>query len=268
MNMDTIAKTITSAVDSVTKLVTSAVGQVPAPAVQAAPVAPAPVAPAPVAQAPVAQAPAVQARVKPKYNHPKQIGIYSTILITRSIPVNIINVGNNIKQTLEKAISLQIEGKCTVDGYIKPNSTKILTYSSGLVNGPDIVFEVTFECLVCSPVEGMHIKCIVKNITKAGIRAETNEDPSPVVIFVARDHHYNQEYFSTVKENDDIKVRVIGQRFELNDKYISVIAELLEPKEDRYNKFKVPVSLVPLAIKKPIKLLPSKLKQSKLIITD
>ena len=258
MNMDTIAKTITSAVDSVTKLVTSAVGQVPAPAVQA------PAAQAPAAQAPVAQAPA-QARVKPKYNHPKQIGIYSTILITRSIPVNIINVGNNIKQTLEKAISLQIEGKCTVDGYIKPNSTKILTYSSGLVNGPDIVFEVTFECLVCSPVEGMHIKCIVKNITKAGIRAETNEDPSPVVIFVARDHHYNQEYFSTVKENDDIKVRVIGQRFELNDKYISVIAELLEPKEDRYNKFKVPVSL---AIKKPIKLLPSKLKQSKLIITD
>jgi DNA-directed RNA polymerase subunit E'/Rpb7 len=246
MNMDTIAKTITSAVDSVTKLVTSAVGQAPVPA-------------------PAAQAPApAPARAKPKYNHPKQIGIYSTILITRSIPVNIINVGNNIKQTLEKAISLQIEGKCTVDGYIKPNSTKILTYSSGLVNGPDIVFEVTFECLVCSPVEGMHIKCIVKNITKAGIRAETNEDPSPVVIFVARDHHYNQEYFSTVKENDDIKVRVIGQRFELNDKYISVIAELLEPKEDRY---KAP-TFTSAAAKKPIKLLPSKLKQSKLIITD
>ena len=248
MNMDTIAKTITSAVDSVTKLVTSAVGQAPAPA--------------PAVQA--AHAPVAQARVKPKYNHPKQIGIYSTILITRSIPVNIINVGNNIKQTLEKAISLQIEGKCTVDGYIKPNSTKILTYSSGLVNGPDIVFEVTFECLVCSPVEGMHIKCIVKNITKAGIRAETNEDPSPVVIFVARDHHYNQEYFSTVKENDDIKVRVIGQRFELNDKYISVIAELLEPKEDRY---KAP-AFASAAAKKPIKILPSKLKQSKLIITD
>ena len=247
MNMDSIAKTITSAVEN---LVTTVTGT---PQVPAAPAPPA--------------APITTIKPKPKYNHPKQIGIYSTILITRSIPVNIINVGNNIKQTLEKAISLQIEGKCTVDGYIKPNSTKILTYSSGLVNGPDIVFEVIFECLVCSPVEGMHIKCLVKNITKAGIRAETNEDPSPVVIFVARDHHYNQEYFSTVKENDDIKVRVIGQRFELNDKYISVIAELLEPKEDRYTKFKAPASASASATKKPIKL-PSKLKQSKLIITE
>jgi len=185
---------------------------------------------------------------------PKVIGIYSTVLITRTIPVNIINVGNNIKQTLERAIASQIEGKCIVDGYIKPNSTQILTYSSGLVNGPDIMFEVTFECLVCSPVEGMHIKCVATNITKAGIRAETNDKPSPVVIFIARDHHYNMPYFSTVAVGNEIKIRVIGQRFELNDKYISVIAELLEPKEDKYKK-------------PPIKISTKKL-QSKLVIVE
>ena len=258
--MDTIAKTITSAVTNLITTASEAL-QVPTAQVQVPSTAQVQV---PTAQAQVkvpstaqtqAQAQAVKA-----YNKPKSVGIYSTILITRNIPVNIINVGNNIKQTLERAISLQIEGKCTVDGYIKPNSTRILTYSSGLVNGPDIMFEVTFECLVCSPVEGMHIKCIAKNITKAGIRAETTEDPSPVVIFVARDHHYNQTYFSTIKENDEIKVRVIGQRFELNDKYISVIAELLEPKEDRYTKFNP-------GGKKPVKL-PFKAKQAKLIITE
>jgi len=32
------------------------------------------------------------------------------------------------------------------------------------------------------------------------------------------------------KEGDIINVRIIGQRFELNDKYISVIATLIEPK--------------------------------------
>lgn len=175
-----------------------------------------------------------QFKPKPKMVRLKQLDVYSNVLITRKIPVNIINVGSNIKQTLEKVISLQIEGKCIVEGYVKPNSTKIISYSSGLVNGADIMFDVTFECLVCSPVEGMHIKCIAKNITKAGIRAETDENPSPVVIFIARDHHYNLPYFSTIKENDEIKVRVIGQRFELNDKYISIIAELLEPKEDKY----------------------------------
>ena len=222
--MDIITDTISNAIDSVTNLLPEG------PTTPEGPPPPSLTVPA------VATAITIKKTVKPKpkFNKPKYIGIYSTALITRSIPVNIINVGNNIKQTLEKVIALQIEGKCVVDGFVKPNSTKILTYSSGLVNGPDIIFEVTFECLVCSPVEGMHIKCVAKNITKAGIRAETNETPSPVVIFIARDHHYAQSYFASIKENDEIKVAVIGQRFELNDKYISIIAKLIEPKEDRY----------------------------------
>ena len=31
----------------------------------------------------------------------------------------------------------------------------------------------------------------------------------------------------------EIKVRVIGQRFELNDKYVSIIAELVVPSEEK-----------------------------------
>ena len=168
------------------------------------------------------------------------VGIYSKSLVTRKVPVNIKYVGSNIKQTLENIISSEIEGKCIVEGFVKPMTTKILTYSSGLIDGVNIMFEIVFECLVCSPVEGMHIKCIAKNITKAGIRAETDEEPSPVIIFIARDHHNTSKYFANVKQNDSIKVRVIGQRYELNDKYISIIAELLETKEDKIKNMKKP----------------------------
>jgi len=153
--------------------------------------------------------------------------IYSKSLITHRVILKIVHVGNNIKQTLEKSIAAQMEGKCIIDGYVKPNSVSVLTYSSGVVRSSDIEFQVVFECLVCSPVEGMIFSCIAKNITKAGIRAEINEDPSPMVIFIARDHHYKSNYFSNVKENDTIRVKVIGQRYELNDKYVSVIAELI-----------------------------------------
>ena len=170
---------------------------------------------------------------KVRKRRPRPLGIYSTMLITRQIPVEIVHVGTNIKETLEKVIASQIEGKCIVEGFIRPNSTKILTYSSGMVKGSYIIFEIVFECLVCSPVEGMHISCVVKNITKAGIRAETKEEPSPVVIFIARDHHNTSPYFSNVTDGADINVRVIGQRFELNDRYISIIAELLEPREEK-----------------------------------
>ncbi len=195
-----------------------------------------------VARTPVVRASAPVASLAPaanmkkttnvKYYKPKLQNIYSNVLITRKVHVSITNVGSNIKKTLENIIASQIEGKCVVEGFVKPVSTKIQTYSSGLLKGSDVIFDVTFECMVCSPVEGMLIQCIAKNITKAGIRAETSETNSPVVIFIARDHHYMRPYFSTINENDEIKVRVIGQRFELNDKYISIIAELIEPKPD------------------------------------
>ena len=175
-----------------------------------------------------------------KFKKRRVTGIYSSMLITRKIVLSIVNVGNNIKQTLEQVIAKQVEGRCVVEGFVKPMSSKILTYSSGTLKGSDIEFEIVFECLVCCPVEGMHIACVAKNITKAGIRAETAEDPSPVVIFVARDHHLSSEYFTNVKEDDTINVRVIGQRYELNDKYISVIAELLEPREEKIKRKRKP----------------------------
>jgi diaminopimelate decarboxylase len=37
--------------------------------------------------------------------------------------------------------------------------------------------------------------------------------------------------FSEIQEGDKINVRVIGQRFELNDKYVSIIGELMKEKE-------------------------------------
>ena len=175
-----------------------------------------------------------------KFKKRRVTGIYSSMLITRKIVLSIVNVGNNIKQTLENVIAKQVEGRCVVEGFVKPLSSKILTYSSGTLKGANIEFEIVFECLVCCPVEGMHIACVAKNITKAGIRAETAEDPSPVVVFVARDHHLSSEYFTNVKEDDTINVRVIGQRYELNDKYISVIAELLEPREEKIKRKRKP----------------------------
>jgi len=165
----------------------------------------------------------------------KMMKVYSKALLTKTIELPMNVVGSGLKQTIEKKIKATIEGKCISDGYVKSQSIKVITYSSGKIyDGNIIQFEVVFECKICLPVEGMLMEALAKNITKAGIRAEIIKDDeveSPVVIFIARDHHYNMEYFATIVENDKIKVRIIGQRFELNDKYISVIAELIEPKQ-------------------------------------
>ena len=97
-----------------------------------------------------------------------------------------------------------------------------------------------FECLVCKPVEGMKFKVTVKNITKAGIRAEYKQD-SPIVVFISRDHSYKNKNFNSINVDDNIYVRVIGIRYELNDDFISIIADLDERKMKR-SKINIKIS--------------------------
>jgi DNA-directed RNA polymerase subunit E'/Rpb7 len=159
-------------------------------------------------------------------------GVYIRSMLTNKISIPITAIGKNIKQNLEKVISERCEGKCIPEGFVKPQSIEILTYSSGNVMGQNVEFCVVYECLICNPVEGMVIDCMTKTITKAGIHAEVVDEKGniPITIFVARDHHYKNAYFNEIKENEKIQVRVVGVRYELNDTYISVISKLLDPK--------------------------------------
>jgi DNA-directed RNA polymerase subunit E'/Rpb7 len=170
----------------------------------------------------------------------KSYDLYIPTVITRSVILTFTQAGGNVKQYIEKQISNEIQGKCIIEGFVQPNSIKILSYSSGRLQGNNIVFDVVIECNICAPVEGMHIKAVVKNITQAGIRAEVDSSVSPVIIYVSRDHHYDKEYFNKVKEGEKINTRVIGIRYELNDKYISIMSELLEDKSEKYAPKKKP----------------------------
>ena len=178
--------------------------------------------------------------VKKNFHKKKDIGVYMNALLTRKIHIPFNKISRNIKELLENLIKKEIEGKCTVEGFIKPDSTKIISYSSGILTANLVEFDIAFECLVCCPVEGMTIKCIVKNKTQAGIRALINDDISPVVIYISRDHHYNNKYFNSVFnstiDNEEIHVKVIGQRYELNDEQVSVIGEIIESKTDKGKK--------------------------------
>jgi DNA-directed RNA polymerase subunit E'/Rpb7 len=155
--------------------------------------------------------------------------VYSRSLLTRKIVLKYDEVNSELFDILETKIKKLNEGKCIKEGYVKNNSVKLLTYSSGELFDNKILFECVFECLITNPVESTMIYCITKSITKVGVRAEliVDDEHSPYVVFIARDHHYNNEAFSQIKENDIIQVRILGQRYELNDKFISIIAELI-----------------------------------------
>ena len=178
------------------------------------------------------QQPQVSKISKPKYKSKEAKNVYSLSQITKSITLPIGAIGKELHQTIERTIAAMVEGKCIVEGFVKTGSVRVITYSSGLVKSNNVTFNVVFECSVCFPVAGMLLNCVAKNITKAGVRAESSEEtPSPFVLFIARDHYYASDYFNSIEEKEKFTARVIAQRFELNDKYVSIIAELVPQKE-------------------------------------
>lgn len=163
---------------------------------------------------------------------PKIFGVYIPSILTTKILLHITEIGKNIKQNLENKVVQKISNKCIPEGFVKPQSVKIQSYSAGLVPmSANITYTVIYECMVCYPVEGMIIEAKVKNITKAGFRCEVIDEAGnmPIIAFIIREHSAINNYFNSVNEEDTIKIKVIGVTFELNDPYISVIGELNQP---------------------------------------
>lgn len=170
--------------------------------------------------------------------------IYTRNILNLKVSIDFKDIDNNIYNLLEKKIKKKYEGICIDQGFIKPDSIKLITYSSGELYSNYVLYNVMIECLIANAVEGMELECIVKTITKVGIKAEINDNPSPFIIFITRDHHHNSNKFSKVEENNLITVKVIGQRYELKNKFIAVIAEFIDIKsQNDFNELKNKVSI-------------------------
>jgi DNA-directed RNA polymerase subunit E'/Rpb7 len=173
-----------------------------------------------------------QQRQQQQPHHPQQpisTDIYVPTMVSRKVVLPFTAIGRNIRDVLERHLANEHEGKCNAEGYVRPRSTQLLAYSSGdLTDHAAVAFEAMYEYQACNPVEGMLINCVVQNVTQAGLQAHIVPEPSPVIVFVSRDHHYSNPRFPKIKAGDEIVVRVIGQHFELNDPVVSVIGELAQ----------------------------------------
>lgn len=160
--------------------------------------------------------------------------IFTPSVIDMTVHLPISHVGKRLTEHMLDHVARRCEGLCIEEGYVKKGSAKILSHSCGKAHGEMVMYKAAIECLICYPVEGMIVSCYAKDITRAGIRAELypseQENPSlpkstPLMIFIARDHHYNTSDINAISKGDHIEVKIIGVRFELNDPFISVIAE-------------------------------------------
>lgn len=176
---------------------------------------------------------------------PEPTSLYSKAILSKSVSIPFTMVGSNIREVLQKKLVDSFEGKCIKEGFVRPKSISILTYSSGMCKHQNILFQVTFSCIVCFPVEGMKIRILITNITKAGIRGKSRDPYSPIDVFIARDHNINNLSYQNAKLDDELFVVIVGQRYEVYDKVIAVIADIADnqtsrlvvgpPDEQKYN---------------------------------
>lgn len=136
-------------------------------------------------------------------------------------------------------LQTQYEGLCSRHGFIKPGSIRVVERSLGQLvkahfNG-HIRFEMTVVAEVCQPIEGMVVSATVKNKNQMGILAESvvhvENQWIPVldIIIPKRTAGISSEVpLDNLAVGDTIQVEILGKRYNLNDKKISIIGRGVE----------------------------------------
>jgi DNA-directed RNA polymerase subunit E'/Rpb7 len=136
-------------------------------------------------------------------------------------------ISENIDNSLLFQLKKDIGNKCINEGYIDKDSIQILKRSIGKINSShlngSVNFDIEYTANVCNPREGDIISCKVLDINTMGLLTES----SPLTIVLPRDHHTDDPNFKEVSIGDEIRVSIIGSRFDLYDTQITAIGKLV-----------------------------------------
>lgn len=144
-------------------------------------------------------------------------------------------ISSSYRNELLKRLKAKVEGICTKHGYIRPDSIEIYKVCSGRVeliglNG-STVFDVYFWADVCNPLLGSILKCRVTNINKFGILVEAGNIIEAIVAKNSVSIQSDVD-LEKIRIGDDVMIEVVGKKYELNDKKISLIARIVKNKEN------------------------------------
>jgi len=152
--------------------------------------------------------------------------IYVTSVQNHTLTLAASELRGNLDTTLLRLLRDEVGNQCTRHGYIDRDSIEIVKRSIGTVNtvslNGSLRYDIIYRASVCNPLDGTLLYCTVVNTNKMGILAER----SPLSIVLARQHSDDEAIFNSVKEGDQIQVKIIGKRFELHDEQITAIGQL------------------------------------------
>lgn len=148
-------------------------------------------------------------------------------------------MNNDFDNTIKTKLKNTLEGVCSRFGYVKQGSLDIVKRSAGVFtkqhfNG-HIRFELTCRGEVCNPPQGLVVEGHVKNKNALGLLATSSitvgTETIPVLdIIVPRKSNgiLSEIELDDVQIGDTILVMVMGKKYQLNDKSISIIGRAVK----------------------------------------
>lgn len=158
--------------------------------------------------------------------------IFYKVLLNDRIKIEPRNLSKEYRAYVLDLLRRRMEGRCTRHGYIKEGSIDVYKVAPGSIelvglNG-SIVFDVHYYAEVCNPLIGNTIKATVTNMNKFGILAEVG---GILEIVIAKNsiniQHDAGVDVDSIQIGHQVMVEVIGKKFELNDKKISIVGRLV-----------------------------------------
>ena len=159
--------------------------------------------------------------------------LYTKQTLNKNIYISANDLNSDIDKNINLKLNNDLNGICIKEGYVKPNTIEIILRSEGnmkISNFKAVVYyNVKYNVMICNPVEGQLIECIVSEVNKSNITCYIdNEDTSPLNIFLSKQHHLGNDEYAKIKSGDKIKIRVLAKKFQYLDKQILVIGQFLE----------------------------------------
>jgi DNA-directed RNA polymerase subunit E'/Rpb7 len=132
----------------------------------------------------------------------------------------------------------KVEGKCMENGIVL-RVNKIIDYDYGMIDKANFmgttVYNIKYECFICSPTKELEIICVLENIVKGYLIGRNG----PIVIAVqfnnidtrkfkiADNNIYNIKTDTPLKKGDHIRVSIINVNNNLGEKNIITVCKLI-----------------------------------------
>jgi DNA-directed RNA polymerase subunit E'/Rpb7 len=145
-------------------------------------------------------------------------------------------IGNNIKKHILQILKESKEGLCSNHGYIKQNSIELIDIGHFVVEVATfhgyMNSAVRYKALVCNPIQGNVVNARVVNLNNFGILcASFIENDIPILEIIIPKHSMSIQseidLHKDVKINDNVRVKIIGKKYQLFNNKISIIGAIV-----------------------------------------